>query len=213
MLMHRWSCSKLEGSFFVGSFLGIPVFVSKILFLLMFVAFALHPSIGALFVLVFLIVFLHEIAHVSTAKILGYDSSEILIHSLGGTAHIETLKSPWHNFLVSIAGPLTHLIIMPALYVLMPYSPVFLAMFQFNIAMLIFNMSPIFPMDGFYVIKSLINFFNFTEKDAYGIALFISLFVCQYIIIFSINERLWILFALFVLHMMANVSELQKRMW
>lgn len=115
---------------------------------------------------VFGIILLHELGHCFAARRLGGDADHILLWPLGGLAYV-SVPDHWRaNFLVALAGPLVNvgilLIAWPTLAIFEPeLGPAALSgrwfvwwnMLQwvfvdFNLVILIFNLIPLYPLDG-----------------------------------------------------------------
>lgn len=122
---------------------------------------------------IYLCVILHELGHVYAAKWLGYPCKQIKMYMIGGVAQIEGDwdQKPKHEFLITIAGPAVNLII--ALIIILFYAFNFPMLEEIiktdknwtyffpelaigNIVLIIFNMLPIFPLDGGRVFRSLL---------------------------------------------------------
>ena len=129
--------------------------------------------------LFFLSVLAHELAHSVTAKARGLPVRRITLFIFGGVSNIEKEPaSPGTEFIMSIVGPLTSLVIgfvllflsgaklqlssldigsaQQALSRLDPLSTLFLWLGPINILLGIFNMIPGFPLDGGRVLRSIL---------------------------------------------------------
>ena len=105
------------------------------------------------------IMFMHEIGHVIMIKILGYKINSITILPTGGLIDTNinlNIKSN-HLFLISIAGILMQLILLK----IIPYSSSYSyqIFYKLNISLIIFNLLPINPLDGYKISLSLIERF------------------------------------------------------
>lgn len=119
-------------------------------------------------VLLFVCVLLHELGHALTAKLAGIRVHRIVLFIFGGVAQIDyRLRKPLIEFAVAVAGPLVSLAIafgcravslqmrpdtMPELLVWL----VLRYLFMVNLAVLIFNLLPGFPLDGGRVLRALL---------------------------------------------------------
>lgn len=118
-----------------------------------------NPGMSALgMFLLFGIVLLHEFGHCLACRAVHGDANHILLWPLGGLAFC---RPPNHRFafLVTTAGgPLVNVILIPVLYglglavVTFPVPPMAIEMVfwmaSLNWMLLIFNLLPIYPMDG-----------------------------------------------------------------
>lgn len=94
----------------------------------------------------------HELAHAATLGLFGYGASTIELGGWGGRTINARRSKPWHEIVVSAAGPAASFLlgaISFLSYLFVPAPPAFVElMFQANIAWAIFNMLPIYPLDG-----------------------------------------------------------------
>lgn len=129
-----------------------------------------YDSIGwaiAEYVSLFLIVLLHEFGHALATRQVGGKSENILLWPFGGIAFINAPPRPGAFLWAIAAGPLVNVALVPVLWLLNHYMPVeanpnlagYVEMMQWiNIALLIFNLLPIYPMDGGQILQSLLWF-------------------------------------------------------
>ncbi len=110
----------------------------------------------------FFSVLLHELGHAAASKRFGFGPSKIILHGLGGVAISRGgHRTPKQGIVVALAGPaVTLAIALTALALFVGYVQVFdgsrasvLGFFLFltmlaNFFWFVFNMLPIFPMDG-----------------------------------------------------------------
>lgn len=140
---------KLELKMF--TFQGSPVYL-KLWFLLLFAW--VSPSIV---VAIFLSVLVHELAHAGVANRLGYNVRQIYIDLFYGAAEIDLDHCPERDSIqIVAAGPISNLllaIISFGLYV-GTGIPFLAEMVVVNIILFIFNILPIYPMDGGRILRS-----------------------------------------------------------
>ncbi len=127
---------------------------------------------------VMICVCLHEIGHALAAKRFGIKTKKMVLLPIGGisTTNITT-ESPKEEFLITIAGPLVNVLIAVILYFTIPVSDFisydlgeyFTALSDFsvrtflfflfivNVALVIFNMIPAFPLDGGHVFRAVLD--------------------------------------------------------
>jgi Zn-dependent protease len=133
------------------TFQGSPVYF-KLWFLLLFAW--LTPS---MVVAIFISVLVHELAHAFVANRLGYNVRQIYIDLFYGAAEIELEHCPERDSIQIIgAGPISNLLLGIAsfgLYAAVGF-PFFAEMIVVNIVLFIFNILPIYPMDGGRIFRS-----------------------------------------------------------
>lgn len=127
-----------------------------------------------LFCTVFLCVLLHEFGHALTARLFGIRTYDITLLPIGGLARLERIpRNPWQEFWIAIAGPAVNVAIV---VVLIPFSA-FLSslsvllstdlaaagfvtqLLSINLALVLFNLLPAFPMDGGRVLRAVLAMF------------------------------------------------------
>ncbi len=132
------------------------------------------------FLLLFACVVLHEYGHALTARRYGIQVRDIILLPIGGIANLtRNPDKPWHEFVITVAGPLVNvaiaLILFPVVLVLSNGSvqqflriyiqsamrepgPANLLVYLFitNILLALFNLIPAFPMDGGRILRSLL---------------------------------------------------------
>lgn len=140
----------MKQSFRLFNFQGAPVSISIWFFLL----FLMLPPIAV--VAVFTSVLIHELAHAWMANRKGY---RVSIDILSGAASIDSNMHDRDSIPIVAAGPISTLILCVSSYFLEPFIPgIFITyMFNINLFLFIFNILPIYPMDGGQIVRSLAN--------------------------------------------------------
>ncbi|MGM8364708.1 M50 family metallopeptidase [Virgibacillus sp. W0181] len=106
-----------------------------------------------LFIILF-IVFFHELGHYTMARIFKWRIRNITLWVFGGVMNVEEHANKPLNeeFFVTIAGPMQHLIIfiflIPLSYSQILPEQVIQLVYYYNSIILLFNLLPIWPLDG-----------------------------------------------------------------
>jgi Zn-dependent protease len=119
----------------------------------------------------FLIVLLHEFGHALACRQVGGRANQILLWPLGGVAYVDPPQRPGAMLWSLAAGPLVNVALLPLLggaYVMagklgweqaMPDAYRWLGWVLFiDVGLLVFNILPIYPLDGGQILRSLLWF-------------------------------------------------------
>jgi Zn-dependent protease/CBS domain-containing protein len=172
----------MGGSFKIGRAFGIDVKVHWSFFLLLaffgYLAFGDSGSfVDALVtvgivVALFFCVLLHEFGHSLVAIRLGSEVQDITLLPIGGLARMKSLpERPIDEVKVAVAGPLVNVVLAPVFFglallfggnlsvptdILSGVGSLGQALGMINVALVVFNMIPAFPMDGGRVLRGLL---------------------------------------------------------
>jgi Zn-dependent protease/CBS domain-containing protein len=175
----------MGGSFKVGRAFGIDVKVHwTFLLLLAFFGFTAYQNSGSfasalvtvgIIVALFVCVLLHEYGHSLVAQRLGIEIGEITLLPIGGLARLKSLpEKPWDEVKIAIAGPLVNVVLAPFFFAValllggslttppdilggvQSAAQVFVYLGFINVALVVFNLIPAFPMDGGRVLRGLL---------------------------------------------------------
>jgi len=130
---------------------------------------------------VFGIVLLHEFGHCFTARWVGGEANDILMHPLGGLAYAAPPRRPLPTFLTVLGGPAVNIAfcivcagLLWAMSGSLPLNPFYPAppvhafrgwldvyrytywIYQVNYSLLMFNLLPIFPLDGGQMLQTIL---------------------------------------------------------
>src|SRR5437667_10207047 len=119
----------------------------------------------------FSIVMLHEYGHALACRQVGGTANRIVLWPLGGVAYVDPPPRPGATLWSIAAGPLVNVALLPILTTLgllsrsmgwalaMPNAHALLrAVWFINLSLLIFNLLPIYPLDGGQILRSLLRF-------------------------------------------------------
>ena len=131
-------------------FEGTPVYLKYWFFILLLLGIDKFISI-------FIAVLVHELAHTYVAKKLNHYVDHVYLDLLNGAAAIDTSYSSYKDTIkIVAAGPISNLLLFGLGSLLMSVIPSsFLETFCFiNILLFIFNILPIYPLDGGRISKA-----------------------------------------------------------
>lgn len=166
-----------KGSFKIFRLAGIDVYIHWAWFLA-FWYLASRPNQysnygwNALEILsLFLIVLLHEFGHQLACRQVGGKTHDIVLWPLGGVAYVSPPQRPGAQLWSIAAGPLVNVMLIPILSVVVSASShlhwydaypnayeLIHSIWTINFWLLIFNMLPIYPLDGGQILRSLLWF-------------------------------------------------------
>jgi Zn-dependent protease len=117
----------------------------------------------------FLIVTMHEFGHALACRQTGGTAEQIVLWPLGGVAYVNPPQRPGAMLWSIAAGPLVNVGLLPILSVLVAVShsagwassmhdvyTLLLALWKINAILLIFNMLPVYPLDGGQILRALL---------------------------------------------------------
>jgi Zn-dependent protease len=165
----------------LGSAFGIGVYIHWSFWLLPLIAVAsslFQDGPGPVFILALVMalvvcVVLHEFGHALMARCFGIRTRDITMYPIGGVARLEGMgERPIEEFLIAIAGPAVNVVLVVLLATLWVAGHFLQPDFgatdpgQFvkwlggmNLALVLFNMIPAFPMDGGRVLRASLSAF------------------------------------------------------
>jgi Zn-dependent protease len=133
-----------------------------------------YSSIGwnvAEYLALFLIVTLHEFGHSLACRQVGGQANQIVLWPLGGVAYVNPPQRPGATLWSIAAGPLVNVVLAPIImgigrvsllwgwYAAVPDLRTLIhAIFYIDVGLLIFNILPIYPLDGGQILRALLWF-------------------------------------------------------
>ena len=167
-----------QGSFRLFRFSGIDVFLHWSWFLLAFYEINArrgdYSSIGwnvAEYLALFLIVTIHEFGHALACRQVGGEANRIVLWPLGGVAYVNPPQRPGATLWSIAAGPLVNVVLAPIIMIIGRVSlllgwyaavpdlrPFIHAVFLIDVVLFVFNILPIYPLDGGQILRSLLWF-------------------------------------------------------
>jgi Zn-dependent protease len=168
------------GSFRLFRLAGITVYLHWSWFIIAYLAVRFRTGVYSSpvwnvleYVSLFLIVLIHEFGHQLACRSVGGKTHDIVLWPLGGVAYVSPPQRPGAQLWSIAAGPLVNVVLIPILTLLLfllgghpslgGFEPNEYAYFLNNIwfincGLLVFNMMPIYPLDGGQILRSLLWF-------------------------------------------------------
>jgi Zn-dependent protease len=167
-----------KGSLKLFTFAGIGVYVHWMWFVFAVLTFQYRTHAysslvwNALeYLSIFLIVLLHEFGHQLACRQVGGKTHDIVLWFLGGVAYVSPPQRPGAQLWSIAAGPLVNVLLIPVFSVLVSVTShldwynshpdayeLFHSIWWINVGLLIFNLLPIYPLDGGQILRSLLWF-------------------------------------------------------
>jgi len=170
--------SARQGSIRLFRFKGIDVFLHWSWFLV--AAYEIQTRKGSYssvtwnvleYLALFLIVTTHEFGHALACRQVGGSANQIILWPLGGVAYVDPPPRPGATLWSIAAGPLVNVALIPILWIAVTLSrsagmaataPDLLhllqSVFWINVGLLVFNILPIYPLDGGQILRALLWF-------------------------------------------------------
>jgi Zn-dependent protease len=165
-----------RGSFKIFSFAGISVFVHWSWFLIAIysIQYRTHEYSSMIwnaleYGSLFLLVLLHEFGHQLACRQVGGQTHDIVLWPLGGVAYVSPPQRPGAQLWSIAAGPLVNVILAPILAALVSTGwhlgwsdthhdlyELLNSVYWIDIGLLVFNLMPIYPLDGGQILRSLL---------------------------------------------------------
>lgn len=121
------------------------------------------------------IVLWHELGHVLVSKVFHFKILEVRIYPFGGITKLEKdINTPLHQeFFLGCAGIAMQIILGIAIFLMPLDMNLKEIIVKYNTSILLFNMLPIVPLDGAFIVNSFLNYI-FSYKLAYRLMIVIS---------------------------------------
>src|SRR5579863_8462107 len=209
-----------QGSIRLFRFSGIDVFLHWSWFLV--AAYEIQTRKGTYssitwnvleYLALFLIVLIHEFGHALACRQVGGSANRIVLWPMGGVAYVDPPQRPGATLWSIAAGSLVNVALLPILWIVVRASRIaglpasqhdlFLLLqtiFYINFGLLVFNILPIYPLDGGQILRSLL-WFVIGRARSLMVATILGLVgVLGFIALAVVRQSLWLgAIAVFVL--------------
>ncbi len=121
------------------------------------------------YLMLFVVVTMHEFGHALATRQVGGQANQIVLWPLGGVAYVAPPQRPGATLWAIAAGPLVNVVLVPVFYVLgwalattgqldehPDLYPFIRALNLMNVSLLVFNLLPVYPLDGGQILRSLL---------------------------------------------------------
>ena len=180
-----------------------------------FLIIVLFTGYYKLFFTYFIITLIHELGHIVVAAIFKVETQQIKLNIFGFSATLEDYKylKLYKQILILLAGPITYFIskfLIDKFYAyeiisLMTYYKAILT----NKYILIFNLLPIFPLDGGRIFKVILDRL-FTFKISKYISLFVSFIFIILFVIYTSEHKQYLMYMFLTLNLFLNLLFIEK---
>src|ERR1700758_890567 len=200
-----------QGSVRLFRFSGIDVFLHWSWFLV--AAFEIQNRAGRYssltwnvleYLALFLIVMLHEFGHALACRQVGGTANQIVLWPLGGVAYVDPPPRPGATLWSIAAGPLVNLLLAPLLILIVTFGRsagwaqsmpdlyrLLRAILYIDVGLLVFNILPIYPLDGGQILRSLL-WFVFGRARSLMVATVLGFIGVAAIIVLAVwTQSLW----------------------
>ncbi len=167
-----------QGSIRLFRILGVEVFLHWSWFLV--AVFEIQARVGRYssilwnvleYLALFAIVLTHEYGHALACRQVGGRANQIVLWPLGGVAYVDPPQRPGATLWSIAAGPLVNVVLAPFFFTFLAFAGTFgwrqsqpnlysllAAILTIDLVLLVFNILPIYPLDGGQILRSLLWF-------------------------------------------------------
>jgi len=170
--------------------------------------------------IIFIIVFIHEMGHYFMAKAFKWRVRKVMLWVFGGVMETEEHgnQSIKEDILVTIAGPIQHIFIYILLFFLLESGilseVIFNMAMSYNTVILLFNLLPIWPLDGGKLLFTLLSVKYPYRKALEGIIILSMILSISFIILHIIFYSFTLSFTLIMLFLfIENRLEWKRRFY
>jgi len=170
------------------------------------------------FIIAFILVFIHELVHYLTARILGFSGFDIEILPIGAVLKVKDLDeaTPKEDLIISLSGPLSNLLLAVIFYVLFILfnRPYMLLIYNSNLAIGIFNLIPAFPLDGGRVLRDILSIktiYRKANKISIRVSMLLgSIFMFVYFVSVAANKSNFNLGLISIFILISSIKEKER---
>lgn len=136
------------------------------------------------FMILFLSIILHEFGHFVVMKLCKEHPTEILITSFGGMMKMRLKTSNSFKILaIYLSGVFINFLIIQFSHLLDSYQTI---IYQYNLLLIVFNLLPIYPLDGYFILQELVGFFP-NKRKAFVLTYVISITTLACLFVYALT--------------------------
>lgn len=165
--------ARFNTSIKIGKYCNAPILIHYSTVIMFLILYFINYNTFITMLLAFIGVLFHEFGHVLAAHFFKIKTTNIMLLPIGGVAQIQTEFNNFkRDFWILAAGPVVNLILCLFCYIIFYYSKLimFEELYIINLMLFVFNLIPIFPMDGGMLLRG---FIDFIIKDYYLATLYV----------------------------------------
>lgn len=141
-------------TFPIGAWFGVPTFIHWSWTAVFLILLVVQPMVAQIYVAVFFLVLPHEYGHCLAGKYYQCRVDHVVLYPIGGIATMVLPTAPWKEIVVALAGPAVNLLLIPVFLLVQYFWPFVRPIAMANLVLLVFNLLPVFPMDGGRVVRA-----------------------------------------------------------
>lgn len=181
---------------------------------LIFLVLAIFSKVIQTYLIIFFILLIHELGHLGAALYFNYKISDMYIYPFGFSATIHHLNHafPYEIIIIMICGLGMHLIFIFVLNICGDFhlfsSTYTQYLLHINYSILLFNLLPIYPLDGARILFALLRLFLSYSLSKYVIFILSLLCLLYFMIVGSISMKIILVFLFIIL-----IKEIRKSLY
>lgn len=160
------------------------------------------------FIYITLLIFIHEVGHISGALFYNWKIKKLVILPFGGITIFNEMinKSLKEEFVILVLGPLFQILFY---YVICYFNLSNILITNYHYSLLFFNILPIIPLDGSKLINIILNKIV-SFKYSHIITIIVSLITLFFLLIRTIIIKNLILFIIILFLLIKNIKEIKE---
>jgi Zn-dependent protease len=165
---------------YLGKPLGYEVYMSRATVVLLLALGFIHWAAPLFLLCIYGIVLLHEFGHGEAARHLGYGNRGITLMPIGGVVLLENVgETPQESLFIALSGPVVNLwfcLVFECCILVSHEATVglFYLLLEVNAGIMLWNMVPIYPLDGGRVFRAVLELLLRSEERAIWVSAWVA---------------------------------------